>query len=194
MKNMKWLVVLFVFCFITSVVVSCKKQSSVTPPPVVTQGETTKPKEMVDPKTPSNKQEVVVSKPADIVPNYEIIKRSNQERKDAGLTLYVVIRPVDLSNNAFMGQIKNLVKKIVKEEDKQGNLTLEIFDSMNALDWMVSKKSSTAPLLQVNHIAKYVGNSKEDPYPTTLYFFPSAQKDNPSVKSYIETIDFNPSL
>ena len=169
---------------------SCKKKVAVStnPPPVIGE-ETKKPEE-------STNQPGIKDPPSssllEAIPVYEIIRKTDQERKDSGLTLYVLIQPIDTSNKNFISHIKNLIKKIVKE-GKQNNITIEVFDSMNALDWMVSKKSSTAPLLQVNHIAKFVGESKDEPYSYTLYFFPNATKDNATVNRFIDIIDFDPS-
>jgi hypothetical protein len=147
----------------------------------------------VKPLSPTLKQEEVKVDPASENIRYEVIKKTNQLRKDGGTTYYIIIRPLDLSDDAFVSKIKDLIKKIVKTDEKNENITIEIFDSLNALDWLVSKQSISSPLLQSHYVAKYVGLSDEEIYKNTLYLYPSATKDTPVVKEYFDIIDFDPS-
>jgi hypothetical protein len=178
MKNIKLLSLLLVVFFLSVTFVSCKKPVAVvtTTPPAT---------------TPSN--DIKVTPPSEVVPNYEIIKKTDQLRTDKGVTGYIIIRPVDLSTDAFVSQIKNLVKKMVKEDLKQEKITIEIFDSMNALDMYVKDSNSKAPLLVTHYVAKYVGDSSDEIYKNTLYIFPNSTKEDKSEASqYFDIIDFDP--
>jgi hypothetical protein len=175
MRNIK------VFCLTILVslsFVSCKKQVTVTTNPPLT--------------PPSN--DIKVTPPSEVIPNYEIIKKTDQKRADKGLTCYIIIRPVDLTSDTFVGQIKNLVKKMVTVDLKQEKITIEIFDSMNALDMYVNDNNSKSPLLVTHHIATYVGDSSDEIYKNTLYLFPNSTKEDKSeAGKYFDIIDFDPS-
>lgn len=189
MKNMKLGCYLLVALLVGGTLTSCKKQVAVTKsqPPAQEQKENgTK----TPPPSPPSKPVVA---PADFIPNYEIVKKTDQARKDKGLTFYVIVRPVDLSSDTFVVPIKNLVKQMVKEKIKSEKITIEIFDSLNALDLYVTDSTSKAPLLITHHIARYVGDSSEEIYPNTLYFFPNSGKEDKSpAGKYFDIIDFDP--
>jgi hypothetical protein len=176
MKNIKNVSLLLVVLFISVSLASCKKPIALTD------------------DMPIKQEQKQQTKPAtDVVPKYEIIKKT-QDRSDKGLTFYIIIRPVNLSTDAFVGQIKNLVKQMVKEDIKNEKITIELFDSMNALDMYVNDKNSKASLLQTHYVAKYVGDSNGEIYKNTLYIFPHSSKDDKSeAGKYFDIIDFDPS-
>jgi len=177
-KNRLFIVLLLV----SLTVVSCKKP--------VAQVSNQNPV-MTDPNTGAKVETLKPGTNSDYVPGYEIIKRSDAERKDSGSTFYVIIRPVDLTSNVFVVHLKNLVKKIVTTEKKE-KITILIFDSLNALDWVVNQKSPQAPLLKTHFLAKYVGDAEGETYKNTLYIFPNAEKGNSEVGTYIDIVDFDP--
>jgi len=63
--------------------------------------------------------------------NYEIIRTSNV-RVDGAVTYYVLIDPVDLSNDSFKEDIKEIIKKIVEEKGRK--IDIEIFDKRDSLE------------------------------------------------------------
>jgi hypothetical protein len=189
MKNMKLSCFLLVILFVSGIVGSCKKQVAVTKPLPPAQEQ--KENGLTNPPPAPPAKPVVA--PADFVPNYEIVKQTDQIRKDKGLTFYIIVRPVDLSSDVFIIPIKNLVKQMVKEKIKSEKITIEIFDSLNALDLYVKDSSSNAPLLTTHHIASYVGDSSDEIYLNTLYLFPNSTKEDKSAAGkFFDVIDFDP--
>ena len=181
MKNKNVKKAFMVVLIVSMALVSCKKQTKIdlgmTPPK---QEETKKTDETK--LTPS----------IEITPSFEIIKKTDKDRKDGGMTYYVITRPVNLSSHAFVGQIKNIVRKIANSEPKQETITIAIFDSLNALDWVVNKRDLASPLLKTRYVAKFVGNAEGETYKNTLYIYPFATQETPTIKNYIDIIEFDP--
>jgi hypothetical protein len=188
MKTIKNVSLSLVVLFISVSLASCKKPVAKVPSPLPPVTNTSKDSKVTSPTTPPPDATTT-----DLIPKYEILKKT-QDRSDNGLTFYIIIRPINLSTDAFVGQIKNLVKQMVKDDIKNEKITIEVFDSMNALDMYVKDKNSKAPLLQTHHIARYVGDSEGEIYKNTLYIFPNSTKDDKSeAGKYFDIIDFDPS-
>jgi hypothetical protein len=128
----------------------------------------------------------------DFVPKYQIVNESNQIRNDKGITYFILIDPVDLSSEAFIGQVKNIVKQVVTEKIKKENISIEIFDTREALDIALKDNNSEDSLLQTHYIAKYVGESNEEIYRDTLYIFPVVTKGGIGAGKYFDVIEFDP--
>lgn len=147
--------------------------------------ETTKP-------TPTPSQESVIK--------YEIVYTAINQRYDGGINYYVFIDPVDLSNNNFKNDIKNLIKKIVSDKSKK--ISVDICDKREVLDLVYKEygdNSFTKPLTKdeeneraIHYIATFDGELKTGGYFNTLSFYAATFTDNPIVGKYVETIEFNP--
>jgi hypothetical protein len=172
MKNIKFITLFLVLILVLSLsFISCKK-----PVPKVVDTTTTQ-------KETQN---------LDFVPNYEIVNELENIREDKGITYFILINPVDLSTEAFIGQIKNIIKQVVKEKIKKENISIEIFDKREALDIVLKDKNSEDTLLQNHYIAKYVGESNDEIYRDTLYIFPVVTKGGIGAGKYFDVIEFDP--
>lgn len=129
---------------------------------------------------------------------YEIVYTLSNIRYDNGVAYYVLIDPVDLSNDNFKNQIKTLIKKIVLEKGKKINI--DICDNKEALEVVYQRygtmtltpNQSQLDLLGNHLVATFSGELKTTTYLNTLDFFPATFKDNSAVGKYVETIEFNP--
>ncbi|MBM3703249.1 MAG: hypothetical protein FJW63_09775 [Actinobacteria bacterium] len=63
--------------------------------------------------------------------NYEIVRTLNV-RVDGAITYYALIDPIDLSNDSFKEDIKEIIKKIVEEKGRK--IDIEIFDNRSSLE------------------------------------------------------------
>jgi len=127
---------------------------------------------------------------------YETIKRY-----DKAPSYFVLIDEVDLSNDKFKEDIKNLINKIVTE--KGAKISIDILDNKSALDLFykshygantlgrILNKSELAQL-ERHSIASFSGELEIDIYPNSLYFFPSASTSTAKVGKYVEIIEYNP--
>lgn len=186
---MKYKIFTLLVIFIVSIgfAVSCKKTQKIITP----ENKVVSDNKAVDNNKPADKP-IEKKEAQKAVPRYEIIKETNLLRADKGTTYFVYILPVDLRTDAFISSIKNLVKQIVVEKKKKANISIEIFDSLNALDLSFKDKNSKEPLLQKHYIAKYAGESKDEIYKNTLYIFPNGEKDKSGAGKYFDIIDFDP--
>jgi len=128
----------------------------------------------------------------DFVPNYTMVSESDEIREDGNITYFILIDPVDLSSDEFIGQIKNIIKQVVKEKIEKENISIEIFDNREALDIALKDKSSEDPLLQDHFIARYIGESESEIYRDTLYIFPVTTKGGIGPGKYFDVIEFDP--
>lgn len=131
---------------------------------------------------------------------YEILHET-VKRYDKAPNYFVLIEEVDLSNDKFKDDIKNLINKIVTE--KGAKISIDIFDNKNALEIFykshygantlgrVLNKSELAQL-EKHSIASFSGELEMDMYLNTLYFFPSASKSTAKVGEFVEIIEYNP--
>lgn len=129
---------------------------------------------------------------------YEIVYTLSNIRYDNGVAYYILIDPIDLSNDNFKNQIKTLIKKIVSEKGKK--ISIDICDNKEALEidyqrygtMTLTPNQSQLDLLGVHLIATFSGELKTMTYLNTLDFFPAISKDNSIVGKYVETLEFNP--
>lgn len=131
--------------------------------------------------------------------NYQIIHTA-KIRSDGGTNYYALIDSVDLANNSFKDNIKNLVNRIVK--DKGAKVSIEIHDSKDSLELSYKQYGDMSlgrPRTQeennlgaTHFIASFDGELTEGIYKNTLTFFPGAFKDNATVGQYVESIEYNP--
>lgn len=130
---------------------------------------------------------------------YEIIY-SIEKRFDGGISYYVLIDPVDLTNTSFIDNVKFLINKLVKEKGKK--ISIEVFDNKEALDLAYKQYGDLSldrtltveeNLWQGTHyIAGFSGELETDLYLNTLNLFPSASSDHPKVGEYVSVMEYNP--
>jgi hypothetical protein len=131
---------------------------------------------------------------------YNIIYTIDNARFDGGTRYYLLIKPIDLSNDNFKDGIKGIVIRFVK---KHGNkVSLNIYDKLETLknDYKDSETfntpQSTDPEflkdLDLHLIAYYDGDLSTGPYLNTLWFFPTNYYENQSIEKYMEILEFNP--
>lgn len=140
------------------------------------------------------------SKAEEKIPKYQIAYELSDKRYDGGKNYYVLIDPIDLSNDSFKNDMKIIVKKIVAE--KGNKISVDILDDKNTLDLFYKSHYGTNQLgrilnqTEVNQvgdhlIAAYSGELNTGLYLNTLDFFPGTFKDNPKVGMYIESMEYN---
>lgn len=123
------------------------------------------------------------------------------KRYDKAPSYFVLIDEVDLSNDKFKYDIKNLINKIVTE--KGAKISINILDDKNALELFykshyganilgrILNKSELAQL-EKHSIASFNGELETEMYSNTLYFFPSASKSTAKIGKFVEIIEYNP--
>lgn len=102
------------------------------------------PKKASDQKSPQQEQAQVVAKPTPkpstkqpepakqpVTPSYKVIAKSDTERFDKKTTYYVLIDPVDLSNDGFKKDVK-LVLQAVTKTNGNPNFTANVYDNADA--------------------------------------------------------------
>jgi len=132
------------------------------------------------------------------VPKYEIVYTLDKLRYDGGKNYYVLIDPVDISNEKFKDSIKVLIKKITSE--KGAKIDVEIHDNLSSLNYSyeqygtmtLTPNQSQKDLMAIHTIATFSGELKTMLYFNTLSFFPATSKDNQAVGKYVQTVEFNP--
>ncbi len=141
---------------------------------------------------------------------YEIIYTLMNIRLDGGITYYVLIDSIDLSDDTFKDNIKEIIRKVVEEKGKK--ISIEIFDKRSSLEngYKDDKFYAIADLkgwenwitdeilndLAIHSIASYDGELENSFYFNTLWFFTysdSGNTENPEIDDYVEIIEFNPS-
>jgi len=139
---------------------------------------------------------------------YEIIYTLNNLRCDDAITYYVLIDPIDLSDDIFKDDIKEIIRNIV--EEKGNKITIEIFDKRGSLEngYKDGKFEETTDLegwdnwftdeiandLAIHSIATYDGELENWLFFNTLCFFMySDYIESTVVDKYVENIEFNPS-
>jgi len=116
---------------------------------------------------------------------YEIIYTLMNIRLDGGITYYVLIDPIDLSDDTFKDNIKEIIRKVVEEKGKK--ISIEIFDKRSSLEngYKDDKFYAIADLkgwenwitdeilndLAIHSIASYDGELENSFYFNTLWFF-----------------------
>lgn len=135
------------------------------------------------------------------LPKYEIAYELKNKRYDSGANYYVLINSVNLANDNFKNDIKEITKQITKEKGSKISIDFvdnkEILDleykshyGSNTLGRILSKEETDK--IGLHLIATFDGNMQTGIYPNTLMFFPATFKDNSKVGKYLETTEFNP--
>jgi hypothetical protein len=132
-------------------------------------------------------------------PKYQMIY-SIDKRYDGGSSYYILIDPIDVTNSAFMDDVKFIINKFVKENG--GKISVEIFDDRNVLklQYKLYGDLSLGRLLTnnenqqtaVHYIAGFSGELETGLYFNSLYFFPSADSTTPQVGTYATGMEYNP--
>ena len=138
-------------------------------------------------------------------PNYRQIQRNVSDRRDGKYSYYVVIDPVDLSNDGFKQNVKLVLQAIAKDNGGP-NFSARIFDDEAVANNYLSDKSDP-PLDQgvvkehnaqeeQHLIATFVGGIDQDTaQPSTadtaynISWFPAAFTGSPNVGQYVELFD-----
>ncbi len=130
-------------------------------------------------------------------PNFKIIYTITNKRFDGGVNYYVLIDPVDLSNDSFKEDIKAIVKQMV--EKKGPNISIELHDKIESLqisykqygDLSLGRPRTNAEekLMAIHYIAGYQGNLETGLYYNTLWYFPINTEVN---TKYSGNEEFNP--
>jgi len=128
----------------------------------------------------------------ELVPDFEIIQTTKEERGDFNETLFVLISPVDLSLKNHVIQVKNLVKKLVVYDKRSEHISILIFDDRSALDKVFQDGNTTDLNVPVHYLARYDGNKEGLTYQFSLTMFPIAPESNSVVQSMQEEIEFDP--
>ena len=196
-KNYNKTIIMLLISFFCLIVTSCAADNSNDSTKKASEDNT--PIQQVD----QSIQEDIVSKeqePTTDIPKHEIIYTLDNERYDGGINYYVLIDPVELDNNNFKEDIKDIIKSLVKE--KGTKISVEIHDNKDSLiisykeygDLSLGRLTTKEEdnLMATHLIATYNGELKTDLYFNTLYFFIAASSNNPTVEKYISTIEFNP--
>jgi type III secretory pathway lipoprotein EscJ len=202
MKKFNWSVLFLVTIFLVSVASCNKKQDTKLG--------------MTTPETSSNqviddvkKDEVTLDKKEDVssdktttsqdhllttvqFPDYEIIHRTNALREDGGETLFVLVPLVDLELRTYVNQIKNLIKQLVVLDKRPENISIMVFDEIEALEKVYQKANTTDLNVPAHFLANYFGSPSDGVYRSNLVIFPIAPDSNPAVKVRQDTIDFDP--
>jgi lipopolysaccharide export LptBFGC system permease protein LptF len=131
--------------------------------------------------------------------NYKIIYETSK-RYDGGKNYYVLIDKVDITNDKFISNIKEIIRKIIKHKGE--NISIELHDNRQSLDISYKQygdNSLTRPLIEEekqlktrSFIAGYMGDMEIGIYLNTLMLFPCAFVDNPDIGKYHKTFEFNP--
>lgn len=130
------------------------------------------------------------------IPDYKITYKVDGYRYDGGDKFYVLIDKIDLSNNDFKNEIKQIIKDLVSE--KGGNISIDIYDDKNTLE-TAHRKNIDLEILNneeyekesLHFIAGFSGELETGVYLNTLYFFPGASNDHKQIGKYVEIIEFN---
>jgi hypothetical protein len=139
-------------------------------------------------------------------PKYQILKESKSERFDKAPTLYVLVDPVDTSNDGFKSTIKTVVQDISKER-KSADFTVYIYDNAQVAAWEYSQgiphgqadAESKAAQSAQHLIADYSGGIDVDTAQRstadkayTVSYFSGADKQTPVVGHWVGTEQFKP--
>jgi len=131
---------------------------------------------------------------------YNIIYTVDNARFDGGTRYYLLINPIDLSNDNFKDGIKGIIRRFIKIHSNK--VSINIYDKLETLenDYKDTEKSNTAVStdpeflkdIELHLIAYYDGDLSAGLYLNTLQFFPAYYEDNPVIEKYLEILEFNP--
>lgn len=128
--------------------------------------------------------------------DYTMVYTDSDARFDGGVKYYILIDPVDISDDSFKADIDNLVRKIVSEKGRK--ISLDIFDNRSALNVMYKQygdlslgraRSETENALVERHLVATL-DSGLSTMPDSISFFPGTFKSHPEVGVYVENIEF----
>lgn len=137
--------------------------------------------------------------------SYKIIHEHHSIRVDGGISYFVFVSGVDLSNDAFKARIKSTVDDITAKKGKK--ISIEFFNNQDVLELYynspyVTGKIPNSPdedLSKKEHakinsslVASFDGQLSTGLYLNTLYFFPSAFDETPKIGKYVEEIEYDP--
>lgn len=200
-----WVITIAVFLVLSAIIGSSEEDKDKTQ-------ETSKPAEQM--ATQSQESEVTDEKSEQVdqpqvsdvqpeikLPKYEIAYQVEGKRYDGGINYYVLIDPVDLTNDSFKNDIKNITRQIVK--DKGSKISVDFVDNKSVLDLEYKSHYGSNTLGRIltkaemdelgqHLVAAFSGELAADEYPNSLLFFPSAFKDTPRVGKYVDHMEFNP--
>jgi Cu2+-containing amine oxidase len=140
------------------------------------------------------------------VPKYDVVHRSTNERFDKAETLYVVIDPVDTSNDSFKASVKAIVKDIATKKNFK-EFTVNVYDNADTAAWQYNMSTPSnqteakAKLAErAQHlIANYSGGIDLDTAKAStadkaysISFYPGADKTTATVGKYVSTEQFKP--
>jgi len=139
--------------------------------------------------------------PRPSTPKYEVISKSTSHRADEKITYYVVMDPVDSSNDIFKQNAKLIVQAIA-EGNNSPDFSVYIFDSAAAAEMIISPYS--IPITELNDIKAH--KAEKDRHLVALYsggfdidtarastadsayqllWYPAASTDSPAVGKYL---------
>ena len=141
----------------------------------------------------------VSSQPQEPVSNYKIAYSNTSQRLDNAETVYVVIDPVDLSNDSFKQKVKTIIKDLAAKKGVK-EFSANIYDNADvaAQDYNMTLPNGKADgqtklAEQGQHlVAEYDGGidmdtaqvSREDKA-YTISWYPGADKTTPNVGKYV---------
>lgn len=133
--------------------------------------------------------------------SYEIVYTLRGNRYDGGVSYFVLVSDIDLSSDSFKQEIKRMVDGIVKQKGRKISIDFvndrEILDLIykshygeNSLGRVLTKSEMESVGLHL--VARFDGELDTALYTNSLDFFPSTFRDNPTVGTYVESIEYNP--
>ncbi len=136
------------------------------------------------------------------IPKYEIVHEVSGKRYDGGINYIILVDPVNIKNDIFKEDIKNITKQLVKDKGSKISIdilddkkTLELYNESHygkgTLDRILTKQEMD--MVGLHLVASFSGQLETMIYPNSLAFFPGTFTDNPKVGKYVQTIEFNPS-
>lgn len=145
--------------------------------------------------------------PQPATPNYKIVAKTTSQRFDHKANYYIVIDPVDLSNDSFKQNVK-LVLRAVAKTNGDPNFSADVFDDENtaktAYQYDTNGSDATASDLRAHHaqaeqheVAMYDGgiadaksSAADDAY--SIGWYPSAFTSTPNVGRYVSFEQWKP--
>jgi hypothetical protein len=132
---------------------------------------------------------------AEATMKYQIIYETTKIRKDGGKNYFVLIKPVNLKNNRFENNIKEVVREIAQEKGRE--ITIDFFSERKLLDdfykcQLESKQRPETKAEVRHHVARFHDQSG---YGSWLYFFPMMHPSNCAPETfgkYYEYYMFDP--
>lgn len=136
------------------------------------------------------------------IPKYEVVYEIKGKRYDGGINYIILVDPVNIKDDIFKEDIKNITKQLVKDKGSKISIdilddkkTLELYNESHygkgTLDRILTKQEMD--MVGLHLVASFSGQLETMIYSNSLAFFPGTFTDNPKVGKYVQTIEFNPS-